>query len=31
MKKYLKKEWGENRWRRIVSFRLGNGMREGRY
>jgi len=28
---YLKKGWGESRWKRIARFRLGNEMREGRY
>jgi len=28
---YLKKGWGEKRWRRVARFRLGNEMREGRY
>ncbi|KYN15951.1 hypothetical protein ALC57_11811, partial [Trachymyrmex cornetzi] len=28
---YLEKGWGERRWRRVVRFRLGNEMREGRY
>ena len=28
---YLKKGWGEDRWRRIARFRLGNEMRGGRY
>lgn len=30
---YLKKGWGENRWRRVARFRLGckEGMRGGRY
>jgi len=28
---FLKKGWGENRWRRITRFRLGNGAKEGRY
>jgi len=27
----LKKGWGENRWRRIARFRLGNEVKEGRY
>lgn len=27
----MKKEWGENRWRRIARFRLRNEIREGRY
>lgn len=25
---YLKKGWGESRWRRIARFKLGNEMRE---
>lgn len=28
---YLKKGWGESRWRRVIRYRLGNKMREGRY
>jgi len=28
---YLKKGWGEGRWRRIARWRLGNEIREGRY
>jgi len=28
---YLKKEWGENRWRRGARFRLGSEVRGGRY
>lgn len=28
---YLKKNWGESRWRRLARFRLGNEVREGRY
>ncbi|EZA50916.1 hypothetical protein X777_10743, partial [Ooceraea biroi] len=28
---YLKKGWGESRWRRVARFRLGNEMRGGRY
>ncbi|EZA51982.1 hypothetical protein X777_09441 [Ooceraea biroi] len=28
---YLKKGWGEKRWQRVARFRLGNGMRGGRY
>jgi len=28
---YLEKGWGENRWRRVARFRLGNEMREGKY
>jgi len=28
---YLKKGWGENRWRRIARFRLGNEVKGGRY
>jgi len=28
---YLKKGWEENRWRRIVRFKLGNETKEGRY
>ncbi|KYN22664.1 hypothetical protein ALC57_04934 [Trachymyrmex cornetzi] len=28
---YLKKGWGEGRWRRMARFRLGNEVREGRY
>ena len=28
---YLEKGWAEERWRRIIRFRLGNEMREGRY
>jgi len=29
--KYLRKGWGESRWRRVARFRLGNEVREGRY
>lgn len=29
--RYLKKGWGENRWRRIARYRLGNEVRESRY
>lgn len=28
---YLKRGWGEERYRRVARFRLGNEMREGRY
>lgn len=28
---YLKKEWKEKRWQRIVRFRLGNRMRGNKY
>ncbi|XP_071581079.1 uncharacterized protein [Temnothorax nylanderi] len=28
---YLKKGWGESRWRRVARFRLGSEMRESRY
>lgn len=28
---YFKKGWEESRWKRMVRFRLGNEMREGRY
>lgn len=28
---YLKKGWGESRWRRIVRFRLGNEIKEEKY
>lgn len=28
---YLRKGWGESRWKRVVRFRLGNKMRKGRY
>jgi len=28
---YLKKGWGESRWKRVARFRLGSEMREGRY
>jgi len=28
---YLKKSWGESRWRRVVRFRLGCEMRESNY
>jgi len=30
---YLKKDWAENRWKRMVKYRLGEGgkMREGMY
>ena len=28
---YLKKGWGESRWQMVAKFRLGNGMRGGRY
>lgn len=28
---YLRKKWGESRWRRVVRFRLGNEIREGTY
>lgn len=27
---YLRKRWGESKWRRVVRYRLGNEMREGR-
>ncbi|KYN20536.1 hypothetical protein ALC57_07111 [Trachymyrmex cornetzi] len=29
--KYLNKGWGEERWRRVARFRLGNEVKEGRY
>ena len=29
--KYLTKGWGENRWRRIARFRLGNEVRSWMY
>lgn len=29
--KYLEMGWRESRWKRIVRYRLGNEMREGRY
>lgn len=28
---YLRKGWGENRWKRVIRFRLGNEMRESEY
>ncbi|EZA52484.1 hypothetical protein X777_08600 [Ooceraea biroi] len=28
---YLKKGWGESRWKRVARFRLGNEVKEGRY
>ena len=28
---YLRKGWGESRWQRVAKFRLGNGMRGGKY
>lgn len=28
---YLKKGWGESRWQTIVKFRLGDGIKEGKY
>ena len=28
---YLKKGWGEERWKRVVRLRLGNEMKAGRY
>lgn len=28
---YLKKGWGESRWQRIAKFRLGDGIKEGKY
>jgi len=28
---YLKKGWGENRWKRIARWRMGNEIKEGRY
>lgn len=28
---YLKKGWGESRWRRVLRYRLGNEIREGKY
>lgn len=28
---YLKKDWGENRWRRIARFRLRSEIKENRY
>ena len=28
---YLKKNWEEKRWQRVAKFRLGSGMKEGRY
>jgi len=28
---YLKRGWKEERWQRVARFRLGDGMREGRY
>lgn len=31
MPAYLKKGWGESRWRRVVRFRLGNEMKDARY
>lgn len=31
MPEYLKKGWGESRWRRVARYRLGNEMLEGRY
>ncbi|KYN28171.1 hypothetical protein ALC57_02417 [Trachymyrmex cornetzi] len=29
--KYLKKGWKESRWQRVARFKLGNGMKRGRY
>jgi len=29
--RYLRKGWGESRWKRIARYRLRNEMREGRY
>ncbi|KMQ82861.1 hypothetical protein RF55_21640 [Lasius niger] len=29
--KYLKNGWGETRWQRIARFRIGDGVREGRF
>lgn len=28
---YLKNRWRESRWQRIARYRLGNGMRGGKY
>lgn len=28
---YLRKGWGKSRWRRVISFRLGNDIKEGKY
>lgn len=28
---YLKKGWGESRWKRVLRFRMGNEMKESRY
>lgn len=28
---YLRRDWGESRWRRVARFRLGNEVKEGRY
>lgn len=28
---YLRKNWGESRWQRVAKYRLGNGMKGGRY
>lgn len=28
---YLKKNWGESRWRRVIRFRLGNEMKTSAY
>lgn len=28
---YLKKGWGENRWKRVARYRLGNEIRDSRY
>lgn len=28
---YLKKRWGESRWKRVARFRLKNEMREDKY
>ncbi|KYN14727.1 hypothetical protein ALC57_13070, partial [Trachymyrmex cornetzi] len=31
MRAYLRKGWGESRWRRMIRYRLGNEMRVGLY
>lgn len=28
---YLRKGWGESRWRRVARYRMGNEVRESRY
>lgn len=31
MPSYLRKGWGKSRWRRVIKFRVGNEIREGKY